>query len=92
MEQPAAQGGPEKRNYQVVAHRVNDEHPGVATITTYAFASSVEEALRLTRRKYERGGERSLYGVGLYRIVRVEELADDLTSLPDPANPAGVPA
>ncbi|MET8704176.1 hypothetical protein ABZW10_35800 [Kitasatospora sp. NPDC004723] len=90
MEQPASREGPQKRNYQVVAHRVNDAHPGAAKLTTYAFAGSVEEALRLTRQKYERG-ERSLYGVGLYRIVRVEELADDFTALADPANPAGVP-
>ncbi|MEV4560018.1 hypothetical protein AB0K51_23925 [Kitasatospora sp. NPDC049285] len=89
MEQPTGRDGQEKRNYQVVAHRVDDAHPGAARLTTYAFASSVEEALRLTRRKYERG-ERSLYGVGLYRIVRVEEVAEDFTSLPDPAAPDGV--
>lgn len=58
------------RHYRVVAHRADDTHLGVAVVTTYAWAGSVEEAVRKIRRT-SRG--RSLYGTGLYRIVRVEE-------------------
>lgn len=65
---------PEKRHYRLTAHRIDDEHPGANVVYTYAYASSVIEAATITLRKHER--PRGLYGVGLYRIVKVEEDAD----------------
>jgi len=62
-----------KRHYQLTAHRIHDEHPGANTVITYAYASSVIEAATITLRKHER--PKGLYGVGLYRIVKVEEYA-----------------
>lgn len=62
---------PDKRHYRVTAHRLDDEHPGANVVYTYAYASSVIEAATLTLKAHER--PRGLYGVGLYRIVRVEE-------------------
>ncbi|MGW9069256.1 hypothetical protein ACWGQT_07400 [Streptomyces yangpuensis] len=59
----------ETRPYRIVAQRLDDAHPGAATLTTYVTAASVEEAAR--RSAEEHNGR--LYGVGLYRIVRVEE-------------------
>jgi hypothetical protein len=62
-----------KRHYRLTAHRIHDEHPGANVIYTYAYASSVIEAATITLRKHEK--PRGLYGVGLYRIVKVEEYA-----------------
>ncbi|MFJ7250093.1 hypothetical protein ACIQWA_36415 [Kitasatospora sp. NPDC098652] len=56
-------------NYQLTARRVDPAHPGVSVIVTHACATSVEDAVRLTRKKHDG----HLYGDGLYRIVRVEE-------------------
>jgi hypothetical protein len=60
----------EVRRYRVVGHRVDDTHLGVTFVTLYTVAGSVEEAARKIRRSSQ---GRSLYGTGLYRIVRVEE-------------------
>ena len=59
------------RLYRVIAHRIDDSHPGAKTLTNYAQAISVEAAAVKVRRAHERPG--GLYGVGLYRIVKVEE-------------------
>ncbi|MET9403923.1 hypothetical protein [Kitasatospora sp. NPDC002965] len=56
-------------NYQLTARRVDPAHPGYSVIVTHAYATSVEDAVRLTRKKHDG----HLYGDGLYRIVRVEE-------------------
>ena len=71
-EQPTRPKPPsEKRHYKITANRIDDEHPGANVVYTYAYASSVVEAATITLRKHER--PRGLYGVGLYRIVKVEE-------------------
>ncbi|MFJ5122920.1 hypothetical protein [Kitasatospora sp. NPDC088548] len=59
----------ERWNYQLTARRVDPAHPGVSVIVTHAVAASVEEAVRLTRKRHDG----RLYGTDLYRIVRVEE-------------------
>ncbi|GAA2156914.1 hypothetical protein GCM10009760_58430 [Kitasatospora kazusensis] len=59
----------ERWNYQLTARRVDPAHPGYSVIVTHAYATSVEDAVRLTRKKHDG----HLYGDGLYRIVRVEE-------------------
>ncbi|MFF9594049.1 hypothetical protein ACF1FX_33550 [Streptomyces sp. NPDC014646] len=59
------------RSYRVVARRLDNDHPGAAQLTSYTEATSVEEAARKARAVHEREG--GVYGVGLYRIVRVEE-------------------
>ncbi|MGO4634920.1 hypothetical protein AB4225_28935 [Streptomyces sp. 2RAF24] len=69
-----ASGGvrpPEQRGlYQVLARCTEPEHPGVAEITNFATAGSVEEAAA----KVRRAKEGRLYGPeGLYRIVEVFE-------------------
>ncbi|WP_328335727.1 hypothetical protein [Streptomyces sp. NBC_00455] len=58
--------------YRVLAMRTDEAHPGAATLTNYANARSVEEALAMVRRANERPG--GLYGEqGLYRVVEVTE-------------------
>ncbi|MDG9688393.1 hypothetical protein QC334_37730 [Streptomyces sp. DH18] len=58
--------------YRVLAIRTDEAHPGAATLTNYANARSVEEALAKVRRENERPG--GLYGEqGLYRVVEVTE-------------------
>ncbi|GAA2810854.1 hypothetical protein GCM10010441_39370 [Kitasatospora paracochleata] len=59
----------ERWNYQLTARRVDPAHPGYSVIVTHAYATSVEDAVRLTWKKHDG----HLYGAGLYRIVRVEE-------------------
>ncbi len=61
--------GRARRNYRLTARRVDPAHPGASVIVTHAFAASVEDAVRVTRKKHDG----RLYGAGLYRIVRVEE-------------------
>ncbi|RLU82553.1 hypothetical protein CTZ27_29975 [Streptomyces griseocarneus] len=58
------------REYRVVAHCVDNAHPGATYFTSHVMAGSVEEAVRKIRRT-SRGS--SLFSTGLYRIVRVEE-------------------
>ncbi|MER7794692.1 hypothetical protein [Streptomyces sp. NPDC097640] len=67
--------GGDLRRYRVMARRQDPAHPGVLTITHFADAGSVEEAAQKVRSVHEREG--GLYGIGLYRIVRVEEAQPD---------------
>ncbi|MFD9598580.1 hypothetical protein ACFWA9_38260 [Kitasatospora sp. NPDC059973] len=64
-------GGPVVRSYRITARRIEGAEAQEATITTSVMAASVEEAVQKTKEKHER--ERGLYGIGVYRIVRVEE-------------------
>ncbi|GGQ33854.1 hypothetical protein GCM10010249_60310 [Streptomyces roseolilacinus] len=58
--------------YRVVAQRTVAEHDGAATLTHYAYARSVEEAVTKVRQAYEKPG--GVYGdQGLYRVVEVCE-------------------
>ncbi|MEU3374864.1 hypothetical protein ABZ734_31055 [Streptomyces sp. NPDC006660] len=61
----------ENRVYRVVAERVSASLPGVLSVTVHLEAPSVAEAARSALRENE--GEGGLYGVGRYRIIRVEE-------------------
>lgn len=62
---------PEKRHYRLVARRIRDDHPGALTVTTYAYAVNVVDAVMMTLEEHEK--PMGLYGVGLYRIEKVEE-------------------
>ncbi|MFF4717598.1 hypothetical protein ACFY2V_40335 [Streptomyces eurythermus] len=58
--------------YRVVAQRAGAEHGGAATLTHYAYARSVEEAVAQVRQEHEKPG--GVYGdQGLYRVVEVCE-------------------
>ncbi|MEU3956030.1 hypothetical protein AB0F45_27525 [Streptomyces achromogenes] len=58
--------------YRVVAQRTVAEHGGAATLTHYAYARSVEEAVAQVRQEHEKPG--GAYGdQGLYRVVEVCE-------------------
>ncbi|MFJ7046843.1 hypothetical protein ACIQVC_26105 [Streptomyces sp. NPDC101112] len=63
---------PELIRYRVVAQRTEPEHPGAVTLTHYAYAESVEEAVAKVRQAHEKPG--GVYGdQGLYRVVEVVE-------------------
>ncbi|MEU1519149.1 hypothetical protein ABZ490_44640 [Streptomyces sp. NPDC005811] len=58
--------------YRVVAQRTVAEHDGAATLTHYAYARSVEEAVVKVRQAHEKPG--GVYGdQGLYRVVEACE-------------------
>ncbi|MFE2611951.1 hypothetical protein ACFXDI_53835, partial [Streptomyces mirabilis] len=58
--------------YRVVAQRTVAEHDGAASLTHYAYARSVEEAVAKVRQAHEKPG--GVYGdQGLYRVVEVCE-------------------
>lgn len=61
----------QKRYYRVMARKIDPNHPGADTLTHYAYAVSVSQAVTLVRRKHERPN--GVYGVGLYRVVEVGE-------------------
>ncbi|SES31046.1 hypothetical protein SAMN04487983_10421 [Streptomyces sp. yr375] len=64
--------GSELIRYRVVAQRTDPEHPGAVTLTHYAYAESVEEAVAKVRQAHEKPG--GVYGdQGLYRVVEVDE-------------------
>jgi hypothetical protein len=70
----AAAAGPEPEliRYRVVAQRTDPEHPGAVTLTHYAYAESVEEAVAKVRQAHEKPG--GVYGdQGLYRVVEAVE-------------------
>ncbi|MFF5475461.1 hypothetical protein [Streptomyces achromogenes] len=62
--------------YRVVAQRTDPEHPGAGTLTHYAYAESVEEAVAKVRQAHEKPD--GVYGdQGLYRVVEVVEESPD---------------
>ncbi|MEU6127240.1 hypothetical protein [Streptomyces sp. NPDC047123] len=68
----AAAAGPELIRYRVVAQRTDPEHTGAVTLTHYAYAESVEEAVAKVRQAHEKPG--GVYGdQGLYHVVEVVE-------------------
>ncbi|MEU7515887.1 hypothetical protein AB0B13_28345 [Streptomyces sp. NPDC042898] len=65
-------GDPGLNRYRVVAQRTVTEHEGAATLTHFALARSVEEAVSKVRQAHE--GPGGVYGdQGLYRVVEVAE-------------------
>lgn len=58
--------------YRVVARRTDDTHPGASTLTHFAHARSIEEAVAKVRGAHERPG--GVYGdQDLYRVAEVTE-------------------
>ncbi|MFC7797203.1 hypothetical protein [Streptomyces cinereoruber] len=73
---PGAVSGPGEAGglsrYRVVAQCTVEDHPGAATLTHFAYAASVEEAVARVRAAHE--GPGGVYGErGLYRVVEVAE-------------------
>ncbi|MFJ9250362.1 hypothetical protein [Streptomyces sp. NPDC101776] len=67
---------PELIRYRIVAQRTDPAHPGAVTLTHYAYAESVEEAVAKVRQAHEKPG--GVYGdQGLYRVVEVAEEGGD---------------
>ncbi|WP_326589249.1 hypothetical protein [Streptomyces brevispora] len=74
----AAGPAPELIRYRIVAQRTDPEHPGAVTLTHYAYAESVEQAVARVRQTHEKPG--SVYGdQGLYRVVEAVEESWDST-------------
>ncbi|MFJ6661665.1 hypothetical protein ACIQNG_35750 [Streptomyces sp. NPDC091377] len=68
----AAESDPELIRYRIVAQRTDPAHPGAVTLTHYAYAESVEQAVAKVRQAHEKPG--GVYGdQGMYRVVDVVE-------------------